>query len=139
MMYQFKNRFFELKELKPDFFECTVFAVEPTDAEVKDFLNESDKILKERQRTGTIYQLENMKLLKAEHRITIGNWTKKNNDIIKQKTVCVGYKTDGILGKMVLNGIFIIQKPVFPYLISTNETEILAWMDKQFQESKIGV
>ncbi len=139
MMYHFKNRFFELKELKPNFFECTISAVEPTDAEVKDFLNESDKILKDYNHIGTIYQLENMKLLKADHRIAIGNWTKKNNELIKQKTVCVGYKTDSILGKMVLNGIFIIQKPVFPYLISTNEAEILAWMDKQFLESKIGV
>ncbi len=91
-----------------------------------------------RERTATIYRIENMKFLKADHRIQIGNWTKKNNELIKKKTICVGYKTDGVLGKMVLSGIFLIQKPLYPYLVSTNETEILNWMEEQIQKEGKG-
>ncbi len=127
----FKNRFFELNEIKPRLFECKIFGIDPSDQEIKEFLDVSDKILAENKRTATIYELSEMKFLKAEHRIAIGNWTKKNNDIIKKNTIAVGYKTDSVLGKMVLNGIFLIQKPVFPHLISTNSNELLKWVEEQ--------
>ncbi len=132
----FKNRFFEANEIRPNVFEYIIFAVEPTDQELNDWMVFLDKLLVERQRVASIYQMTNMKFLKAEHRIAIGNWTKKQSVPIKEKTIGVGYKTDGILGKMILNGIFLIQKPEYPTLISTKDDEINEWIEDLFKKEK---
>lgn len=133
----FKNRFFEVKELNSIILEYTIFGVDATDEEIQEFMAIMDKVLAERERVASIYKLENMKFLKAEHRIAIGNWTKKQSEQIRKKTICVGYKTDGILGKIVLNGIFLVQKPEFEYRISTNEEEILTWMNEQINKERV--
>ncbi len=134
---QFKNRFFEVKEITEHILQYTIFGVEPSDQEIQEFMNFMDKVLLERERVASIYMLENMKFLKAEHRIAIGNWTKKQSELIRKKTICVGYKTDGILGKIILNGIFLVQKPEFEYTISTNETEIIAWMNERINKERV--
>jgi|LakMenE01Jun11ns_1017448.scaffolds.fasta_scaffold9930902_2 hypothetical protein len=132
----FKNRFFEANEIKPNLFEYTIFAVEPTNQELNEWIAFLEKLIVERKRVASIYQLANMKFLKAEHRIAIGNWTKKQVEVIKETTIGVGYKTDGVLGKIVLNGIFLIQKPVYPTLISTKDEEIMSWIEELMAKEK---
>ncbi len=134
---QFKNRFFEVKEITEHILQYTIFGVEPSDQEIQEFMNFMDKVLLERERVASIYMLEKMKFLKAEHRIAIGNWTKKQSELIRKKTICVGYKTDGILGKIILNGIFLVQKPEFEYTISTNEAEIMTWMNAHINKERV--
>jgi hypothetical protein len=133
----FKNRFFEVTEIQEHLLQYTIFGVEATDQEIQEFMNIMDKVLLERERVASIYKLENMKFLNAEHRIAIGNWTKKQSELIRKKTICVGYKTDGILGKIILNGIFLVQKPEFEYTISTNEAEIMAWMNNRINKERV--
>ncbi len=132
----FKNRFFTVTEIKPNLFEYEIHGVEPTDQEVNEWIGIVEKILAERQRVASIYQMANMKFLKSDHRIMIGNWLKKESVNIRTKTIAVGYCTDSVLGKMVLSGIFLVQKPEFPYMTSTNKEDVLKWIDEQMQNEK---
>lgn len=127
-MELFKNRYFSLIEISEKVLECNVFNVDATDTEIDDFLSVGSKILAENNRRITIYRLKDIKLMKVEHRLTIGNWTKKNKDIIKKNTIGNVYITDSIISKMVLNLIFLVEKPVFPYLITKDESEAQTWI-----------
>lgn len=134
---EFKTRFFELKEITPVMVQYTIFGVEPTDTEIQELMDVMDKVLAEKNRVASVYMLENMKFLKAEHRISLGNWIKSRSQEIRKRTVCVGYKTNGILGKIILNGIFLVQKPEFDYIISTNTNEIIEWVNAKLKSENL--
>jgi hypothetical protein len=132
-----KNRFFELKEVTPQVMEYTIFNVTPTKEEINELTKAMDDVLADKSRVASIFVLDKMRFLKADHLITIGNWMKKEATLINEKTICVGYKTDGILGKIVLNGIFLVQKPEFEYMISSQADRLIDWINTRVESENI--
>lgn len=136
-MVLFKNRYFQFVEISPVIIECTVFKVEATDEEIYELMAQNDKFLADNIRRITIFRLKDMKLMSADHRILIGNWTKANEEIIKKLTIGIAYMTESIISTMVLNMIFMVQKPVFPHIITKNESEAQQWIKDMLDKEPI--
>jgi hypothetical protein len=41
------------------------------------------------------------------------------------------------LSKIVLNGIFTVQKPEFEFIVSTNDEEIMTWLNTKISKEKV--
>lgn len=124
---KFENNYFSYSDESHPLVVFELTGNEATDKEMDEFIQYHDICIDTEQPIKVLYKAEKLKYISAQHRIKLGNWTKKNMNALQDKVTGVGYKLNGVVGKIILNGIFMIQKPVFPYKISDNLEKLEQW------------
>jgi hypothetical protein len=135
----FRNDCFLFDDSQFSFISFYLNGKEFTDSALDDFIAKSESILAYSNPVVVLYKTENFKYLFSEHRIKLGLWMKANIEPIKKNVLAVGYHVNSVFGKMLLNGIFLVQKPVTPYIVSSDEAEILAFFEKYLEEAQVAV
>lgn len=69
--------------------------------------------------------------LPSAHRIKMGNWMKKNKNMMAASCVGAAFVTKSIIHKMLLKAIFAIQSPPVPYNIFSKYEEAEKWLQEQ--------
>lgn len=109
----------------------------PTDKEFDEFVQYHDKYMSFNKPIVITYKADRLRFMKAEHRIKIGKWTKNNIPKITENVLGVGYVMNSFGAKLILNGIFIIQKPIWPYFISSKSEEVENWISEKLKLNEI--
>ena len=92
---------------------------EPTEEEFNSYLKTMYDIYSTNKNIVIIYDTRNTKYLKAGFRIELGKWLKQNRVLINESVSGVIYLVSSPITKVVLQGIFLIQKPIWKNKIVT--------------------
>ncbi|MEL6538133.1 MAG: hypothetical protein AAFQ98_22130 [Bacteroidota bacterium] len=111
-----------------DVIEIKYNKVEPTREQFETYLDEILDLVKKFPGTGQLYDGTHIKLLPAEMRIRHGKWIKENEDLFISNVTVSAFVIPNMLARMVLRGVFLIQKPVTPYTIVSSREEGLAYI-----------
>ncbi|HAA16117.1 MAG TPA: hypothetical protein DCE41_32185 [Cytophagales bacterium] len=102
---------------EPGIMLLTVNRMVPTKDQLKEFQEELKTLLETNSGCIQVYDGRNAKLLPADLRIESGKWSKRNEDFLKQHIVSSVYVLPNMIGKMILRGIFLVQKSVIPHKV----------------------
>lgn len=111
--------------------KVTFAAHEPSMAEFDEYLNKMQSIYENTTPFVLVLDAAKSKYLSSELRIKQGNWLKKNDKLIKDNCLGMAYYIPSMMVRIILNGIFLIQKPACPYVITSTLQEAEAWARKQ--------
>ena len=109
---------------------------EPSDEEFNDYLQTMYDIYSSNKGIVIIYDTRKSKYLKSKHRVKLGNWLKTNKQIINNAVLGVSYLVASPIGKIMLKGIFLVQKPIWKNKIVTSLDDAYAWANKLIEKNK---
>ncbi|MDX2191657.1 MAG: hypothetical protein SFY32_17525 [Bacteroidota bacterium] len=125
-----KNKFFTFTDKNKPILEFIFTGNEPVENEVDEMIKCQNFAISQDYKSIVIYRAEKVKYLSADTRIKLGKWNKENKELIQSKITFVILHMHGMFGKMILNAIFLIQKPLYPYAIVTSAEEVDALLEK---------
>jgi hypothetical protein len=97
----------------------------PTSAEIDEFLKELKALYEKRMNMLFVTDSRKIKYMPSEVRIKLGLFLKENLNLISQYNKGNIFITNSIVASAFIKGVFLIQKPPYPYYIFTNEEQ--AW------------
>jgi len=100
-------------------------AIEPTDEEFEQYLNDLYIIYDNPEQFVIILDGSDTKFLPARLRIRQGLWLKENEELIKKQCIAQVFVIPNLIVKMILQGIFLVQKPIVDYFVFTKKEEAL--------------
>jgi hypothetical protein len=120
MIYQDK---FASISLHPKGYIVTKFTgYDPSSREFEKYLEAYKNVLMEQESYYQIFDATDSKNLKSELRVRQSKWIEENRELLKQKTKKVYFVIPSLFVRIVLNGIFVMSKPPYPYeIMSTME------------------
>lgn len=88
-----------------------------------------DRIVASSEAFILIIDVSNSEKLTAEQRILIGQFIKKNDQLLKNKIISILYVVPTPFLQFILNGIFLFKKPPVPYKVFNRLREALKWAE----------
>jgi hypothetical protein len=113
---------------------CTIGDFDPTDEEFDTYQKEETELINQ-PGICQIYDLTHVKLLRAELRIKQGKWTETYKEISKKNIRGIAFYCPTIWGSMVLKAIFLVSRPIIPYVIVKTMSEAFEYADQQLKEA----
>lgn len=101
----------------------TVLKENPSPEEMTACFLDMDKIYLGESKRFLIYDFTKIKYLPAKYRIQIGSYLKKNIIEGRKRIIGSAYIIKNQIDKLLLNGVFLIQKPQWPTKIVANMHE----------------
>ncbi len=131
-----QNNFVTIDSTNPQCIRVTFSDKEPTMAEFEEYLEASLKVMLTDKDFVVISDISKMKYLKSEFRIRQGNFFKKHEKKIAE--VCLGsaYVVPSVIGRMILNGVFLINKPATPSAVVSSLAEAEKWTSERLRQGK---
>ncbi len=128
---------FQVDVSKFPFVRMASSSIQPTSQQVDSYLEYLDKLHLHSDSFVIMSETpKKMIILKAEHRIKIGNWMKENKEkIINCKAMA--FIASSVLYKVILQGIFLIQPPLNEYKVFKSEKEATEWLHQKMKENNI--
>ncbi len=121
------NAFATFDLSNPRFVRVTYHAHEPSNAEIDEFIVFASKALNSSKNFVLVSDVSKLKYLSLEHRFKIINWIKSNQTTILERCLGSVYLVSSVFGRMILNGIFLVVKPVIPRTIVASMDEAEKW------------
>jgi hypothetical protein len=131
-----KNAFVTFDLSNPQCVRVIYHAHEPTHAEIDEFVAFAAKVLQENRDFVIVSDVTKLKYLSSEHRIKLGNWIKSHHLLIKERCLGTVYVVSSAIGRMILNGIFLVNKPVIPRTLVASMAEADKWAAERLAEGK---
>lgn len=97
----------------------------PTTQEIDDHVAELKSLYTAKEKMVFINDSRKIKYLPSEVRIKLGNFLKQNFDEIKQYNQGIIFLTNSIVASVFVKGVFLVQKPPYPYFIFTEEEKAI--------------
>ncbi len=79
---------------------------------------------------------QKLTVLKAEHRIRIGNWMKENEEKVRT-CKATAFVMPSIVYKVVMQGVFLIQPPFTDYKVVDKIEKAEEWLHEKMKEENI--
>jgi hypothetical protein len=105
-------------------------------AEFEEYLEASLKVMLTDKDFVVISDISKMKYLKSEFRIRQGNFFKKHEKKIAEVCLGTAYIVPSVIGRMILNGIFLINKPATPSAVVSSLAEAEKWTADRIRQGK---
>ncbi len=99
---------------------------EPTEQEFDVYLNDLYNVYNQKSPFTIILDGTDAKYLSSSLRIKQGKWLADNREMIQKQCIAQIYVIPNIIVKMILQGIFLVQKPFVPYFIVGSKKDALA-------------
>lgn len=95
--------------------KATFSEIEPNAAQFDKYLKFLEDIYAKKQKFILVYDSSKAKYLASELRIKLGVWFKSNSEVVKTYNHHTIFIINNMMIRMVLNGIFLVEKPVYKY------------------------
>lgn len=119
-------------------FVCvTAKPIQPTDEEMDLYMEHLDMLHSQNQPFVILTEFpQKLLMLKAKHRIRIGNWMKEHQE---KTTICkaTAFVMPNTLYKILMKGIFLIQSPVTEHKIFNDKEKAKEWLYQKMKENNI--
>lgn len=102
--------------------KVTFSEIEPDEILFGKYLKFLEDIYAKKYKIILIYDSSKAKYLASDLRIKLGNWFKTNAEKVKNYNHHTVFIINSMMIRMVLNGIFLVEKPVYKYdIVATME------------------
>lgn len=95
--------------------KVTFSEIEPDSKLFDKYIKFLDNVYAKNEKIILIYDSSKAKYLASDLRIKLGNWFKSNAEIVKKYNHHTVFIINSMMIRMVLNGIFLVEKPVYKY------------------------
>ena len=100
------------------FAEC-----DPTEAEFEAYLNAYKKLCEETSPFVLVFDATQTKNLRADLRVRQSKWIEQNRSLLQEKIAEAIFIISSTFIRIVINGIFLLSKPPYPYSIVASMEE----------------
>jgi len=107
---------------------------EPSEEEFEAYLHEVDEYIKVHHHNVVVMDASKSKFMPSKLRIRQGKWIKENYDLLKNNSPLYVYVVTNVIVKMMMQGVFAVQKPPNPYQIVTSREAAMDTARKYWQE-----
>ena len=108
-------------------------SIEPTEAEFDEYLKETEEFMMSHNHNVVIMDGTESKFLPAKLRIKQGEWMKKNFEFLKKNSPLNIFVIPNPIVKMIMRGIFVVQKPPTDYKVVGTREEALNLARKHWE------
>lgn len=98
-----------------------------TEDQLEAFLEELSDFYASNKQIVVIYYLGALKSMPSKVRIQLGHWIKENNELVKSSVLGTCYVIPNIISRLMINSIFLVQKPSWNHKVTPNEEEAIKW------------
>lgn len=133
-LINFENDYFSANIDNFPFLYITFTGKNASDKEFEEYINYLDTIYTQKNQFVMLSDARKGNYLKSKHRIDLGNWTKQNKESIEQLCKGVAFVMSSIIMKTMLQGIFIIQAPPYPYTVVEDMEKAEIWLKEQLEK-----
>jgi len=109
--------------------------LEPSEQQFEEHLDELTAYMKEHHHNIVIMDASHGKFLPSKLRIRQGEWIKENYDYLKQNSPLNIYVVNNVIVKMMMQGVFIVQKPPTPQKVVTSREAAFEVARKHWQNN----
>ncbi|TAF72894.1 MAG: hypothetical protein EAZ53_14595 [Bacteroidetes bacterium] len=95
--------------------KVTFSEIEPDEKLFAKYLKFLEDTYANKNKIILIYDSSKAKYLASDLRIKLGNWFKSNAEVVKKYNHHTVFIINSMMIRMVLNGIFLVEKPVYKY------------------------
>lgn len=119
----YKNEYIEATYIvEKNVIKVTFSEIEPDEKLFAKYLKFLEDIYANKNKIILIYDSSKAKYLASDLRIKLGNWFKSNAEVVKKYNHHTVFIINSMMIRMVLNGIFLVEKPVYKYdIVGTYE------------------
>lgn len=110
---------------------------EPTDESFDEYLNDYLALLKKHKECSVILDARLSGFMPVRYRIRQGKFLKEHDDIIQERVRGIAFVFKSVLIRFMINAIFAIKKPSYPYHLTGDMDEAIAWTKKQLEDQEI--
>ena len=126
--YSFSNEYFSISLINFPLIQTKLAEKQPTPKEFDEYMEYAIKVLLIEKPYVMLFDFGKSKYIKSEYRIKVGQWMKESQQHLAEYCKGVAYVTDSTLHKFVLQAVFFIQPPAYPYTIVTDQEKGLKWL-----------
>jgi len=130
----FENNYFSANVDKFPTVLITFTGTNATDEEFEEYINCLATMYIQKEVFVILSDSRKGNYMKSKHRIDLGNWTKKNEDMIQKQCKGVAFVMSSVIIKTMLKGIFMVQAPPYKYLIVDDIEKAEEWLAKQLEK-----
>lgn len=131
-----QKKFVHIDSTNPQCIRVTFSDKEPTMAEFEQYLEESLQVMLTGKDFVVISDISKMKYLSSEFRIKQGNFFKKHEKKIAEVCLGTAYIVPSVIGRIILNGVFLINKPATPSAVVSTLAEAEKWTSEKLAQVK---
>ena len=132
-MFSYNDEYFTVEPLADNVIKYKLSEKESTDESIKKYLEILDQVFSLEKRYIAVYDTSKSKFMSANHRIQLGAWTKLNKQKIIDYNHCTIFLVTSLMFRIVLNGIFVVEKPVYDYSIVGSEAQMLSVIEEKLK------
>lgn len=119
----YKDDYISAEFLNPNVIKVTFSEITPDEVMFNNYLHFLEDIYSKKIKFILVYDSCKSKYLPSDMRVKLGLWFKKNNEIVKNYNYHTVFIINSIMIRLVLNGIFLVEKPIYTYDIVSNLEE----------------
>ncbi len=108
---------------------------EPTDENFQEYLDDYLALLKEQKKIGVVCDARLSNFLPVRYRIKQGKFLKKHDQLLRERVSGSAFVFKSIIIRFMINAIFAIKKPSFPYYLTGDMDDAVSWARAQLEES----
>ncbi|OJJ21058.1 hypothetical protein BKI52_10835 [marine bacterium AO1-C] len=109
---------------------------DPTDESFDEYLDTYLGLLKEREKCSVILDARLSGFLPVRYRIKQGKFLKEHDQLIQERVHGIVFVFKSILTRFMINAIFAIKKPSYPYHLTGDMDEAFTWAKQQLDKPK---
>lgn len=130
-----ENEFFKTDESEFPIIKITFVSNDPSEKQIQQLIDyQLDTLQRFKKKFAVVYIGTGLTYIDSTGRYMMSRFMKNNIDEIKKKIVCIGFCIDSTIGKIILSGIFILQKPNYDYIIHSDYKKVEAWAKDKLAE-----
>lgn len=122
-------KFVEIDETKLPIITIQFQAFSPNDEQFGEFLADIEIVYRNHTGVVLVYDGRNLNFVSSKQRIRLGKWLKENKELVKSAIKGSCYIIPGGISRLMMNAVFIIQKPEWETKIVKTQEEADVWVN----------
>lgn len=114
----------------PKTIKVTYTGIQPSPEQFEDYLIELAAMVKANRGCAQIFDATHIRVLPADLRIRHGQWMKENERLFTDDVSVTALIVPHMLARLVMRGVYLIQKPYSPYVVVSTTEEALKYVEE---------
>lgn len=107
---------------------------EPTEESFDEYLDMYLNAIKRKKGKGIVMEAKAVGFVPVKYRIKQGKFLKQHEALLKEHVTGIAFVFKSVITRFMINAIFAIKKPPFPYYLTGDLEDGIAWVQQKIKE-----
>lgn len=109
---------------------------EPTEESFDEYLELYLNAIKQKKGRGIVMEAKAVGFVPVKYRIKQGKFLKQYETLLKEQVTGIAFVFKSVITRFMINAIFVIKKPPFPYYLTGDLEDGIAWVQQRITDSQ---